>query len=163
MINERSKPVSKSDDAAKDFLRLSLGDDFTRGFDVDSVYCEVQGDKVRWTLIEFLKCDTVAPEDSHPRRYWNGRASNSRKFLSLWALCRSLQKDGVDARLLLVNYRDEKCMVKLMEVTHVTEAKIDTRDKVMTFDAWRKWFREFNANKVGATWDVLRLLSPPPR
>lgn len=156
MISENSKPVSKSDDAAKDFLRLSLGDDFTRGFDVDSVYCEVQENQVRWTLIELLKCDTVAPEDSHPRRYWKGKTSNRRKFLSLWALCLSLREDGVESRLLLVNYRDEKSMVKLMEVDDATEESIRTREKIMTFDDWKGWFRKFNANKAGSTWDVLQ-------
>lgn len=155
MIDDNSKSIAKSDDAAKDFIRSSLGGDFTRGFDVDSVYCEVKDEKVRWTLIEFLKCDSVSPEESHPRRYWNGKTANRRKFLSLWALCLSLREEGVGARLLLINYRDENSMVKLMVVTGATEDAINTREKLMTFDEWKQWFQEFNKNKTGSTWDVL--------
>lgn len=157
-MEENSKSILKSDDAAKDFIRSSLGDDFTRGFDVDSVYCEVKGDKARWTLIELLRCDTVSPEDSHPNRYWKGKTSNRRKFLSLWALCLSLREESVSARLLLVNYRDERSMVKLMEVLSATEDAIVTREKLMTFGEWRQWFQTFNKTKSGSTWDVLKLV-----
>jgi len=158
-MNENSKPIAKSDDAAKDFIRLTLGKDFTRGFDVDSVYCEVENGKVRWTLIEFLKCDTVPPEVSHPRFYWKGTAANRRKFLSLWAMCLSLRKPNVDSRLLLINYRDENSQVKVLEVKDATDEAITTSDKTMSFADWKKWFSHFNGTKVGATWDVLGLIA----
>lgn len=156
MIDESSKSILKSDDAAKDFIRHSLGGELTRGFDVDSIYCEVKNEKVRWTLIELLKCDTVPPEVSHPKHYWNGKTSNRRKFLSLWALCLSLREEGVSARLLLVNYRDEDSKVKLMEVIDATEEVISTREKVMSFPQWQTWFQTFNKTKSGSTWDVLK-------
>jgi hypothetical protein len=159
-INENSKSIARADDAAKNFILLTLGDQHTRGFDIDSVYCEVKEGKIRWTLIELLKCDSVVPEESHPRRYWGGKASNKRKFLSLWALCLSLRRENVGSRLLLVNYRDEKSLVRLMEVTDATEQTISTRDKTMTFDEWKQWFTTFNATKAGATWGVFALLSP---
>lgn len=157
-ITENSKPIAKSDDAAKDFIRLTLGKGFTRGFDVDSVYCEVENGKVRWTLIEFLKCDTVSPEVSHPRFYWNGTTANRKKFLSLWAMCLSLRRPNVDSRLLLINYQDEQSKVKILEVEAATDEAISTLDKTMSFDEWKQWFSNFNATKVGATWDVLKLI-----
>jgi len=157
-LGEGSKPISKSDDAAKDFIRQSLGQDFTRGFDIDSIYCEVNEGSIRWTLFEFLKCESVTPQESHPKRYWNGRAANKRKFLSLWTLRQSLIKANVESRLLLVNYRSSELPVKLMEVVDITEEAIKTKDQVMTFQAWSTWFRDFNKNKLGSTWEALKLL-----
>ncbi len=57
-----------------------MGAELTGGFDVDSIY---QMPDKSWTIIEFLKCDTVRPFDSHPNRYW---FKNSQKFISLWNL-----------------------------------------------------------------------------
>jgi hypothetical protein len=162
MPDESSKRVAKSDDAAKDFLRLSLENNFTRGFDIDSVYCEVDADGVHWRLFEFLKCDTVPPETSHPKYYWNSdqgdKGNNWRKFLSLWALCLSIRKAGMKCKLILVNYYDVSAKVKVMEVLEADRARIETKDTIMTFQKWKTYFQTFNKNKVGSTWEVLDYL-----
>jgi hypothetical protein len=161
-MNEGSKTVDKSDDAAKDFLRMSLGTSRTRGFDVDSVYCKVVEDRITWMLFEFLKCDSVPPEESHPSRYWkNSRAANRKKFLSLWALCQALRDPNrnMHAHLFLVNYRDAGSKVRVMKVKHADEDGIKmAKDKVMTFAEWAERFKRFNDNKPGATWEALPLL-----
>lgn len=161
-LTEGSKPISKSDDAAKGFVRESLGGGFTRGFDVDSIYCAVADGAITWTLIEFLKCDTYPPERSHPEKYWRGSAGNRKKFLSLWTLCQALRNPSwkMDARLLLVNYRDRDSPVKVMEVVEATDSAVRTHgDRVMTFDEWARWFQDLNDRKPGATWDALSLLA----
>ena len=137
----------------------ALGDAQTRGFDIDSIYCEVSNGKISWTIFEFLKCDTVNPEDSHPRRYWNGKTSNRKKFLSLWTLVQSLQHGNVSARLLLVNYRDDKSAVKVLTVISMTDESIETKENIMTYSEWCTHFRRFNKEKIGATWEAIELLN----
>jgi hypothetical protein len=154
---DESKTLGPDEGAAPRFLRASIGDDVTRGFDVDSLYCEVTEGRILWTIIEMLKCNTVPPEASHPRFYWE---TNKRKFLSLWALCKSLQHGNVDARLVLVNFRDEFSLVKRFYVTGMSEAQIIVDERPPeTFENWAKAFRRFNKFKRGATWDALPLLT----
>ena len=160
-IDESSKILARGDDAAAEFIRLSLRAP-TRGFDTESVYCEVKDGAVRWTIFEFLKCIGVAPEDSHPRRYWKrtagSTAENRRKFLSLWALCLALKRGGCTVRLFLVNYRDPSEQVKLLRVVAMDNDTIETKDWVLTFDEWSTLYTNFNNRKEGSTWDAIPLL-----
>lgn len=66
MIENFSKPIQKTDDSAKQLIIEALEGQETGGFDLDSVY-NIQG---TYYVLEFLKCDTVRPFNSHPRRYW---------------------------------------------------------------------------------------------
>lgn len=168
MIQDNSKVISKSDDSAKDFIRLSLGQEPTRGFDVDCVYCEVKDGQVTWNIIELLRCITVQPVDSHPSRYWHSNdaeiSSNKRKFLSLWALSLALRAEDVHSRFILVNYedknfKDDKSLVKVMLVKDANEESIHTKDEVMSFFQWQERFRSFNKNKPGTTWAVLEQIA----
>ena len=129
----------------------------TRGFDIDSIYVEeLQGGGYRWTIFELLKAETIPPERSHPKYYWD---KNARKFLSLWALVQSLIEGGFEARLILVNYTDSTKNVKLIAVKSMDESGItDEQSSVMTFSQWREWFASFNNNKLGKTWDVLEYI-----
>lgn len=150
---DKSKTLSKADDDGKQFLIDSL-DGHTRGFDVDSIYVELlDNGRYRWTILELLKADTVLPEESHPRRYWS---KNKHKFLSLWTLCESLAAGDFDVRLLLVNYRDTKSNVKVMQVKSMSEDTIETDpEHTFTFERWRQFYSNFNNTKKGMTWDVL--------
>lgn len=160
-LGEGSKRLSRSDDAAKNFVRASLAGSVTRGFDIDSLYCEVHDGKITWTVFEFLKCDTVSPESSHPMRYWNRSTANRKKFLSLWAVLQALHDPhrNMDARLLLVNYRDSVSSVKVLTVVDVNEQRIVTKDEIMSYSEWRRRYKNFNDTKRGATWDALPLLA----
>jgi len=152
-FGDDSKSISTSDDSGKQFLKDSLGST-TRGFDIDSIYVErMPSGKYRWTIFELLKAVSVLPEHSHPSRYWD---KNGRKFLSLWSIIVSLREAGFETRFILVNYRDVHSKVKVIHVDSVTNAGLTERDsKVMSFSEWKRWFTEFNDNKVGKTWDVI--------
>jgi hypothetical protein len=158
--SDDSKCLSMTDEHGKQFLIDSLRGT-TRGFDVDSIYLEKTDKGYKWTVFELLKADTVAPEDSHPNRYWH---KNSRKFLSLWALIRSLQRGGFEASLILVNYRDQASKVKVIVVKAMTDSGMESiSEKTMTFDEWSRRFSSFNNSKKGTTWEILTTLAAPER
>ena len=105
-----SKKISKVDESSKQFIMEMLGDNQTHGIDVDCVYFK---DGKSWLIMEFLKCDTVDPFDSHPNRY----AKNWKKFATLFEITK-----GLNGNLWLVNYSFEekwKNHVKLLKVKNV--------------------------------------------
>jgi len=128
-----SKPISKTDDASKQVIIELLKGNVTGGFDIDSIYY-ISGEG--WVVMEFLKCDTVRPFDSHPNRYW---FKNKQKFLSLWKVAQTL-----GGKLLLVNYEDSREQFLLLEVQKTTEDKIWTKDSKMNFEEFSKYFIEIN-------------------
>lgn len=109
MKENLSKPIQKTDDSAKQLIIEALEGHETGGFDLDSVYC-VKG---TYYVLEFLKCDTVRPYDSHPRRYW---FRNKQKFISLWDITTKLE-----GRLYLVNYEDSREQFKVIRVLDLNE------------------------------------------
>jgi hypothetical protein len=124
--------------------------------------------KIQWIIIEYLKCVTFPPENSHPANYWNkGKNPNRRKFLALWALCRSLCQGngGHTAKMMLVNYSDAvytdpQSKVRVMWVKNATEEAIETEgEEVIPFTEWQKRFQAYNTNKPGSTWEALALLT----
>lgn len=133
MTGRPSKPISKTDDASKQVIIELLKGNVTGGFDIDSIYY-ISGEG--WVVMEFLKCDTVRPFDSHPNRYW---FKNKQKFLSLWKVAQTL-----GGKLLLVNYEDSREQFLLLEVQKTTEDKIWTKDSKMNFEEFSKYFIEIN-------------------
>lgn len=128
-----SKPISKGDDDAKALIIEALGGELTGGFDIDSIY--KIGDQ--YIILEFLKCDTVRPNDSHPRRYWN---KNWRKFVSLWDVTKRL-----NGRLYLVNYEDSRDQFKVIRVLRLDNTGILEEDvHPMNFEEFKAWYKDLN-------------------
>jgi len=87
--------------------------------------------------VEFLRCDTVRPFDSHPNRYWH---KNMRKFLSLWELAEAL-----DGELVLVNYEDSREQFRVLEVEAVDESGIRrATSRELDFQEVQAYFKELN-------------------
>jgi len=128
-----SKPIQKTDDSAKQLIIEALDGHQTGGFDLDSVYL-IKG---TYYVLEFLKCDTVRPFNSHPRRYW---FKNKQKFLSLWDITTKLE-----GRLYLVNYEDSREQFKVIRVLEMDESGIiKEKIKLWNFDEFKVWFQALN-------------------
>jgi hypothetical protein len=177
-IKSSSKKIGHADDSSATLLKEVIGEESGRNFDIDSLFVErLASGEWRWVVYEFLKAEKIPPKVSHPNYYWN---KNFRKFLSLWALIETLRKSGHLADLILLNYSDDRAVdVKEMLVLSVEldpkdvfrEAferngalmprimnHVNTEDSIMSFDAWKERFREFNRSKKGDTWEVLDAL-----
>ena len=92
---------------------------------------------MKWVVFEFLRCVTVRPFNSHPRRYWY---KNKRKFISLWKL-----KEQLDADLFLVNYEDSReqfLKIKVLDLNPegIQEEETEEMDKTKFFS----YFKEVN-------------------
>lgn len=174
-ISSTSKAIGHADDSSAALLKEVLGGDVGRNFDIDSLFVErLDSGEWRWVVYEFLKADKIPPQNSHPNFYWK---KNHRKFLSLWALIKTLRGSGHLADLILFNYADNRtAAVKEMLVLSISrdtkeifrEASVrdgkvipaiirhvETKDTVMSFDAWKERFRAFNRSKKGDTWEIL--------
>ena len=138
-MNKKSKPIKKADDDAKNLIIESLEGNVTGGFDLDSIYC-IKG---VYFVIEFLKCETVRPNDSHPKRYWH---LNKQKFISLWQITKKLE-----GRLFLVNYEDSREQFKVIEVLELNETGIQKeRVRKWDFEKYKKWFKELNSRALSS-------------
>ena len=92
---------------------------------------------MKWVIFEFLRCVTVRPFNSHPRRYWD---KNKRKFISLWKL-----KEQLDADLFLVNYEDSREQFLKIEVLDLNSAGIqDENAERMNKTEFFSYFKEVN-------------------
>ena len=132
-MSKKSKPIGKVDDDAKSLIIEALEGELTGGFDLDSVY------KIDNTyhVLEFLKCETVRPNNSHPRRYW---FKNSQKFITLWEITQKLE--GV---LFLVNYEESREQFKVIKVLDLNEKGIISEEvKNWNFSQFKKWFKSLN-------------------
>jgi hypothetical protein len=155
MYMDDSKKISKVDESSKQFIMEMLGDNQTHGIDVDCVY--FKGDK-SWLIMEFLKCDTVDPFDSHPNRY----AKNWKKFATLFEIAK-----GLKGELWLVNYSFEvkwKNNVKLLKVKNVDIGAVKAAptlfntyvnyliadEEQMELDKFKQIFNDINNNAQGA-------------
>ncbi len=136
-MNKKSKPISKIDDDAKSLIIEALEGKVTGGFDLDSIY-KING---TYYVLEFLKCDTVRPNDSHPNRYW---FKNQQKFISLWEIT-----DKLDGMLFLVNYEDSREQFKVIKVLEMTRSRISKEDtRIWSFDEFKKWFQSLNERSI---------------
>lgn len=129
-----SKPIAKGDDSAKDLIIESLEGKSTGGFDLDSIYCN----DGKYTVLEFLRCESVRPFDSHPKRYWH---LNSQKFKSLWKVALKLEAD-----LYLVNYEDSREQFKVIKVKALDNSGItDEELEHWNFSQFKDWFQKLNS------------------
>lgn len=132
-MSKKSKPIGKVDDDAKSLIIEALEGELTGGFDLDSVY--KIGDT--YHVLEFLKCETVRPNNSHPRRYW---FKNSQKFITLWEITQKLE--GV---LFLVNYEESREQFKVIKVLDLNEKGIISEEvKKWDFTQFKEWFKSLN-------------------
>jgi len=138
-MNKHSKPIGKTDDDAKLLIIESLEGHHTGGFDIDSIYLI---DKTYY-ILEFLKCDSVRPNNSHPNRYWH---KNKQKFISLWDITQKLE-----GRLFLVNYEKSREQFKIIEVLRLNEKGIlDEKSKEMNFNEFKNWFQNLNKKAINS-------------
>lgn len=136
MCNIMSKPIRKTDDSAKQLIIEALEGNQTGGFDLDSVYF-IDG---IYYVLEFLKCDTVRPNKSHPNRYWY---KNAQKFISLWNITRKL-----DGLLYLVNYEDSREQFKVIKVLELSGTGIIREiSKEWNFQQFKVWFKALNSTQ----------------
>ena len=88
-------------------------------------------------ILEFLKCDTVRPNASHPNRYW---FKNKTKFLALWQITQKLE-----GRLYLINYEDSREQFKVIRVLELNNTGITKQViKEWDFTQFKKWFKSLN-------------------
>lgn len=180
VYDKSSKALSGTDDSGAQLLRDLLDGDSGRNFDVDSIFAYEKDGKWGWVIFEFLRRGVdqkVTVESSHPNRYFADtpyRKGNAKKFLSLWALVKSLRHSGFETHLYLLNYDDNKKQIKEMRVKDVvketdekwvynereTEYKnhVVTDDKLFEFDDFKKKFRGFNNDKKGETWEIIEYI-----
>lgn len=136
-MNKKSKPIGKIDDDAKSLIIETLGGELTGGFDLDSIY--KIGDT--YHVLEFLKCETVRPNHSHPKRYW---FKNSQKFISLWEITQKLE--GV---LYLINYEESREQFKVIKVLDLnSEGIVEEVIKTWSFEEFQRWFKSLNSRAL---------------
>lgn len=145
-----SKPILKTDDSAKQLIIETLEGSETGGFDLDSVYC-IRG---HYCVLEFLKCDSVRPNNSHPNYYW---FRNKQKFISLWDISQKLE-----AALFLVNYEDSREQFKVIRVLNLDDAGIREEEIFCwNFDQFKVWFKSLNKAAAKPNEPVLYDSVPP--
>lgn len=132
-----SKPIKKTDDDAKALIIEALDGKVTGGFDIDSIYYI----KEKYYVLEFLKCDTVRPNNSHPKRYWH---LNKQKFISLWHLTQTL-----GGSLYLINYEDSREQFKVIKVLALDDTGILKEEiRECSFAQFKEWFQRLNQHSI---------------
>lgn len=132
-----SKPIKKTDDDAKALIIEALDGKVTGGFDIDSIYYIEE----KYYVLEFLKCDTVRPNNSHPKRYWH---LNKQKFISLWHLTQTLR-----GSLYLINYEDSREQFKVIKVLELNDTGILKEEiREWSFAQFKEWFQRLNQHSI---------------
>lgn len=142
-FEDYSKIIKKADDEVKRLIIDLLEGEETHGIDIDSLFYHQE---YGWVIIEFLRCITVKPTESHPNRYWY---KNWRKFVTLWEVTKKLE-----GKLFLVNYSDDKSETFLIiEVLDLDKDKGITRQRLrnVSWQELKKWYQEINRN-AGRLW-----------
>ncbi len=136
-MDKKSKPIKKTDDDAKALIIEALEGELTGGFDIDSIY-KINGS---YYVIEFLKCETVRPNNSHPNRYW---FKNKQKFISLWEITKKLE-----GNLFLVNYEDSREQFRVIKVIELNQSGIIKQEiREWNFDEFKNWFKLLNSKSL---------------
>lgn len=128
---------AKFDDEIKALIIDSLDNSVTGGGDLDGLIRLKDG----FVIIEFLRCITVRPFESHPNRYWDytpEKVGNKNKFLALWKLAQK-----TSSRLMLINYEDSREQFKIIEVRGLDEKRKIFEEVIikMNFEDFRVWLR----------------------
>lgn len=132
----------KFDDEIKALIIEALDENKTGGGDIDALFKTENG----FVIVEFLRCLTVRPFESHPNRYWNygtEKTGNKNKFLALWNIA---QKTG--SKLILVNYEDSRKQFKIIEVRGLSDSQkiYDEISTKMNFEQFKTWFKILAGN-----------------
>lgn len=132
----------KFDDEIKALIIEALDENKTGGGDIDTLFKTENG----FVIVEFLRCLTVRPFESHPNRYWNygtEKTGNKNKFLALWNIA---QKTG--SKLILVNYEDSREQFKIIEVRGLSDSQkiYDEISTKMNFEQFKTWFKILAGN-----------------
>ncbi len=128
---------AKFDDEIKALIIDSLDNSVTGGGDLDGLIRLKGG----FLIIEFLRCITVRPFESHPNRYWDYTAEkvgNKNKFLALWKLAQK-----TSSQLILINYEDSREQFKIIEVRGLDEKRKIFEEVIikMNFEEFKIWLR----------------------
>jgi hypothetical protein len=135
-MEELIKP--QFDDEVKSLIIEALASNKTGGGDIDSLIRL----KEEFVVIEFLRCITARPFDSHPNRYWDyvpDKIGNKNKFIALWNIAQKTK-----SKLMLINYEDSREQFKIIEVRGLSDSR-KIYDEVVTkmnFDEFKKWFND---------------------
>lgn len=133
------------DDEVKALIIEALNNNKTGGSDIDSLFRLKEG----FVVIEFLRCVTVRPFNSHPNRYWDynivGKVGNKNKFIALWNIAQKTK-----SKLILVNYEDSREQFKIIEVLGLSESKqiYDQIETKMNFGEFKSWFNKLIENSI---------------
>jgi len=132
------------DDDVKALIIEALSGNKTGGGDIDALFKLREG----FVVLEFLRCITVRPFNSHPNRYWDyvpDKIGNKNKFLALWNIAQKTK-----SRLILVNYEDSREQFKIIEVKRLSESRkiYDEEITKMNFDKFKIWFQNLIASSV---------------
>lgn len=133
------------DDEVKALIIEALDNNKTGGGDIDSLFRLKEG----FVVIEFLRCVTVRPFNSHPNRYWSysnvGKVGNKNKFIALWNIAQKTK-----SKLILVNYEDSREQFKIIEVLGLSESEqiYDQIETKMNFTEFKSWFNNLIENSI---------------
>ncbi len=148
-MSNDSKAIKNTEDATRKLLSEMLGGDCTRGIDVDSIVYTPIG----WVVIEFCRCVSVSPLQSHPNRY----SDNWRKYQMLSQIAK-----GLCGVLYVVNFDDSRNAARVLRVLNITAPPIPGKEymvtedveidghAISTFNDLMKWYRSVNADGVVA-------------
>lgn len=137
--------MSGFEDKVKALIIDALDNNKTGGGDIDALFKTKDG----FIIIEFLRCITVRPFDSHPNKYWNynqlDKRGNKFKFISLWALAQK-----TNSQLVLINYEDSREQFKVIEVKGLSDSKkiYDQVETRMTLNQFKSWFNDLVNNSI---------------
>ena len=133
---ESSKPINKVEDESMQLIKDTLNGKDTHGFNVDSIFYHKEKG---WVVMEFLKCDTVRPHESHPNRYWN---RCWRKVMALWKLTNQLQ-----GQFYWITFESSREQFSIIHINKVDKEKgIDSNRVDTDFEGFKKWYNELNDN-----------------
>lgn len=132
------------DDDVKSLIIEALNNNKTGGGDIDSLFRLKEG----FVVIEFLRCVTVRPFNSHPNRYWDyvpDKIGNKNKFIALWNIAQK-----TNSKLILINYEDQREQFKIIEVKGLSDSRkiYDEIITTMNFDEFKQWFNELISNSI---------------
>jgi hypothetical protein len=132
------------DDDVKSLIIEALNNNKTGGGDIDSLFRLKEG----FVVIEFLRCVTVRPFNSHPNRYWDyvpDKIGNKNKFIALWNIAQK-----TNSKLILINYEDQREQFKIIEVKGLSDSRKIYNEIIttMNFDEFKQWFNELISNSI---------------
>ena len=132
-MGEKSKPISRVDDEVESLIMEALEGNSTASFHLSRVY------KIKnvYYVLEFLKCDTIKPNKSHPNIDW---FKNSQRLVPLWDMIQKLK-----GCFFLINYEDTREQFKVIKVLELDDSGIKREESCKwSFYEFKRWFKSLN-------------------